>query len=93
VFFLLSVVTVVPILAVLLMKCSVAEKALISVRNEYWHGREFDIRTGQSYCDPEQIRTKAYPVAAEPGSSVIAGPYVAETVPVSVEENYIDVDI
>ena len=58
-----------------------------------WHGWEFDIRTGQSYCDPERIRSKAYPVAAEPGSSVIAGPYVAETIPVSVEENYIVVDI
>ena len=30
-----------------------------------WHGWEFDIRTGQSYCDPERIRTKAYPVADE----------------------------
>ena len=29
-----------------------------------WHGWEFDIRTGQSYCDPERIRTKAYEVAA-----------------------------
>ncbi len=58
-----------------------------------WHGWEFDIRTGQSYCDPERIRTKAYPVVAEPGARVVKGPYVAETVPVRVEEDYIVVDV
>jgi nitrite reductase/ring-hydroxylating ferredoxin subunit len=58
-----------------------------------WHGWEFDIRTGQSYCDPERIRTKAYDVAAETGQTVVEGPFVAETVPVQVEENYIVVDV
>jgi nitrite reductase/ring-hydroxylating ferredoxin subunit len=58
-----------------------------------WHGWEFDIRTGQSYCDPERIRTKAYPVGTASGASVIEGPYVAETVPVRVEEDYIVVDV
>jgi nitrite reductase/ring-hydroxylating ferredoxin subunit len=58
-----------------------------------WHGWEFDIRTGQSYCDPERIRTKAYEVAAESGQTVVEGPFVAETVPVRVEENYIVVDV
>jgi nitrite reductase/ring-hydroxylating ferredoxin subunit len=58
-----------------------------------WHGWEFDIRTGQSYCDPERIRTKAYDVAAESGQTVVEGPFVAETVPVQVEENYIVVDV
>ena len=36
-----------------------------------WHGWEFDIRTGQSYCDPKRFRAKAYPVNVEPGSSVV----------------------
>jgi 3-phenylpropionate/trans-cinnamate dioxygenase ferredoxin subunit len=58
-----------------------------------WHGWEFDIRTGQSYCDPDRIRTKAYPVAAESGASVVNGPYIAETVPVRVEEDYVVVDM
>jgi 3-phenylpropionate/trans-cinnamate dioxygenase ferredoxin subunit len=58
-----------------------------------WHGWEFDIRTGQSYCDPERIRTKAYPVEVEPGLAVVEGPYVAETIPVSVEEAYVVVDV
>jgi nitrite reductase/ring-hydroxylating ferredoxin subunit len=58
-----------------------------------WHGWEFDIRTGQSYCDPEKIRTKSYDVATEKGAKVVEGPYVAETVPVRVEEDYIVVDV
>jgi len=54
-----------------------------------WHGWEFDIRTGQSYCDPETIRTKTYDVAVEPGEGVVKGPYVAETIAVTVEEDYV----
>ena len=58
-----------------------------------WHGWEFDIRTGQSYCDPEKIRTRSYPVEVSPGQTVVEGPYVAETIPVKVEEQYIVVDV
>ncbi|MCW3476670.1 Rieske (2Fe-2S) protein [Limobrevibacterium gyesilva] len=58
-----------------------------------WHGWEFDIRTGQSYCDPERIRTRAYAVNVEPGRLVVEGPYVAETVAVSVEQDYVVVDM
>jgi 3-phenylpropionate/trans-cinnamate dioxygenase ferredoxin subunit len=58
-----------------------------------WHGWEFDIRTGQSYCDPDRIRARTYPVQVEPGTQVVEGPYVAETVPVSVEEDYVIVDL
>lgn len=58
-----------------------------------WHGWEFDIRTGQSYCDPKRFRARAYPVNVEPGSSVVKGPYVAETLSVSVERDYVVVDL
>ena len=58
-----------------------------------WHGWEFDVRTGQSYCDPEKIRTKSYPVEVEAGKTVVEGPYVAETIPVKVEEDYVVVDV
>jgi len=58
-----------------------------------WHGWEFDIRTGQSYCDPEKVRSKSYPVTTASGAAVVAGPYKAETVPVRVEEDYIIVDV
>jgi len=58
-----------------------------------WHGWEFDIRTGQSYCDPKRFRARAYPVNVEPGSAVVKGPYVAETLAVSVESDYVVVDL
>jgi 3-phenylpropionate/trans-cinnamate dioxygenase ferredoxin subunit len=58
-----------------------------------WHGWEFDMRTGQSYCDPERLRVRRYPVNVEPGEMLAKGPYVAETFPVSVEESYVLVEI
>ena len=58
-----------------------------------WHGWEFDIRTGQSYCDPKRFRARAYPVNVEPGTAVVKGPYIAETVKVSVESDYVVVDL
>src|SRR5215211_2888462 len=30
-----------------------------------WHGWEFDIRTGQSWCDPARVRVRSYPVTVE----------------------------
>jgi len=58
-----------------------------------WHGWEFDIRTGQSYCEPKRFRTRAYPVSVEPGTAVVKGPYVAETIKVSVENDYVVVEL
>ena len=51
-----------------------------------WHGWEFDIKTGQSYVDPDKTRIRTYPVEVEAGAAVVNGPYVAETIPVSEEE-------
>jgi nitrite reductase/ring-hydroxylating ferredoxin subunit len=58
-----------------------------------WHGWEFDIRTGQSWCDPETMRVRNYPVSVKPGETVVKGPFVAETVSVRVEQNYVVVAI
>ena len=68
-----------------------------------WHGWEFDVRTGQSWFDPGQVRVRRYEVVVEPGSVIdtIApdmvglqpGPYVAETFPVSVEQRYVIVSV
>ena len=59
-----------------------------------WHGWEFDIRTGQSYCDPKRLsRPSLSGSTSEPGSSVVKGPYVAETIAVSVESDYVVVDL
>ena len=58
-----------------------------------WHGWEFDIRTGQSWFDPKKVRTRAYKTSIEPGAELAKGPYVAETFPVRVEENYVVIDV
>lgn len=69
-----------------------------------WHGWEFDIRTGQSWCDPARLRVRAYSVSVEPGSALLAdpeapapasvkGPYVAETYPVAIDGEYLVVDV
>jgi nitrite reductase/ring-hydroxylating ferredoxin subunit len=58
-----------------------------------WHGWEFDIRTGQSVTDPNGIRTRSYPVEVAQGGEVLERQLVAETVPVTVEENYVVVDV
>ena len=57
-----------------------------------WHCWEFDIRTGQSWCDPTRVRARPYTVSVQPGTRLVAGPYVAETVPVSVENDYVVVE-
>ena len=73
-----------------------------------WHGWEFDIRTGQSWCDPERLRVRAYDVRVEPGSAIasegagaaeapapgmVKGPYTATTFPVSTDGQYVVVDL
>lgn len=58
-----------------------------------WHGWEFDVRTGKSYCDPNRTRTPRYEVAVAAGRDLVEGPYVAKTFPVSVEEQYVVVEV
>jgi len=101
-----------------------------------WHGWEFDVRTGQSWFDPVQVRVRRYDVTVAPGSALVGedsdaqiaegaapppepgttpaevaaaigdtgttepgmegmvkGPYVAETYPVTVEREYLIVEI
>lgn len=58
-----------------------------------WHGWEFDIRTGQSWCDPGSMYVRQFGVKVEPGETLVKGPYVAETFPVSIEGSYIVVEM
>jgi nitrite reductase/ring-hydroxylating ferredoxin subunit len=90
-----------------------------------WHGWEFDVRTGQSYCDPNTVRSRPYQVVVEDGQEVVVeveagdlgvtavprapieqgtvphppipgkvpGPYMAETIPITVEDDYIVVNL
>jgi nitrite reductase/ring-hydroxylating ferredoxin subunit len=58
-----------------------------------WHGWEFDIRTGQSYCDPDSIKARSYAVTVKDGAELAEGPFVAETFPVSVEDQYVLIEM
>src|SRR6266851_1769610 len=71
-----------------------------------WHGWEYDLRTGQSWFDPGRVVVRRYEVSVEPGAQLLTevktppgmeglqpGPYVAETYPVSVEQEYVLVEI
>jgi len=71
-----------------------------------WHGWEYDLRTGQSWFDPARVVVRRYEVSVEPGAQLLTqvktppgmeglqpGPYVAETFPVSVEQEYVLVEI
>jgi nitrite reductase/ring-hydroxylating ferredoxin subunit len=73
-----------------------------------WHGWEFDLRTGQSWCEPGRVRVRRYAVSVEPGAAIagpdteetepgmeglVKGPYKAETYPVSVEQQYVVVEL
>jgi nitrite reductase/ring-hydroxylating ferredoxin subunit len=62
-----------------------------------WHGWEYDLKTGQSWSGPSRVRT--FPVSVEPGGTLagspaaaperMPGPFVAETLQVSVEDDYV----
>ena len=67
-----------------------------------WHGWEYDLATGQSFMGPGRgaMAALSYEVTVQPGRELAApradgripGPYVAETMPVSVEQDYVLVD-
>ncbi len=50
-----------------------------------WHCWEFDIRTGQSWCEPNSVHARTFPVTTEP--------LVAETVDVTIAERYVVVTL
>ena len=69
-----------------------------------WHGWEFDIRTGRSWCDPQRLRVRRYDVSVEGGDTLVAdgdpamggrvpGPFRAETYPVTSDGTYLVVEI
>lgn len=74
-----------------------------------WHQWEFDVRTGQSWFDPVKTRVRAYEVTVEPGgggssngglaggelteAGLEKGPFTAETYSVSVEEQYVVIEV
>jgi len=57
-----------------------------------WHGWEFDLRTGKSWCEPDRVRARQFAVSVTPGAKVAEGPYVAETFPVRIEDDYVVIE-
>ena len=55
-----------------------------------WHGREFDMRTGQTWFDPNRAKVRSRPVAVS--AELQNGPYVTETFPVHIEDSYVIVE-
>lgn len=57
-----------------------------------WHGWEFDLRTGQSRCEPRRLRTRTYDVVLEPGEAP-CDPGPLETFPVTLDERRVVVEV
>ncbi len=57
-----------------------------------WHGWEFDVRSGQSFCRAIRQKARPLPVRVDAGSDIVEGPYKAETVSVQVENDYVVVE-
>jgi nitrite reductase/ring-hydroxylating ferredoxin subunit len=58
-----------------------------------WHGWEFDIKTGQSWCHPESVKARTYKVEVVHGEALAKGPFVAETVQVEIDGKYVVVEL
>jgi 3-phenylpropionate/trans-cinnamate dioxygenase ferredoxin subunit len=59
-----------------------------------WHGWEFDVRTGQSWFDPERMRVRRYLVTVEALTTALEkGPYVVETYGVVVDREVLVIEM
>jgi nitrite reductase/ring-hydroxylating ferredoxin subunit len=58
-----------------------------------WHSWEFDLRTGQSWCDPRRFRTRPYEISVASSDALVSGPYKVQTFGVAVEDQYIVVEL
>jgi nitrite reductase/ring-hydroxylating ferredoxin subunit len=69
-----------------------------------WHGWEFHVRTGQSWCDPARLRARRYELSVEegsaflvdpaaPGPGLVKGPYAVETYPVLTQGRYLVLEV
>jgi nitrite reductase/ring-hydroxylating ferredoxin subunit len=58
-----------------------------------WHGWEFDLRTGKSWCEPERVKVRNYDLKVESGGALVEGPLQAETFPVSIEKQYVVIEV
>jgi nitrite reductase/ring-hydroxylating ferredoxin subunit len=58
-----------------------------------WHGWEFDLRTGKSRCEPDRTKVRSYDAKVEPGGALTDDTLRAETFPVSIEKQYVVVEV
>jgi nitrite reductase/ring-hydroxylating ferredoxin subunit len=58
-----------------------------------WHGWEFDLRTGKSWCEPDRTKLRSYDLKVESGGALVEGELQAETFPVSIEKQYVVVEV
>jgi 3-phenylpropionate/trans-cinnamate dioxygenase ferredoxin subunit len=58
-----------------------------------WHGWEYDLRTGRSFCDPDTVRARGYEIESVPGQTVIEGPFRADVLTIERAEDYLVVDL
>jgi nitrite reductase/ring-hydroxylating ferredoxin subunit len=58
-----------------------------------WHGWEFDLRTGKSWCEPERVKVRNYDLKVESGGALVEGPLQAETFLVSIEKQYVVIEV
>jgi 3-phenylpropionate/trans-cinnamate dioxygenase ferredoxin subunit len=58
-----------------------------------WHGWEYDLKTGRSFCDPNHVRARGYEIEAVPGQSIVEGPFKAEAFPIEREADYLVIEL
>jgi nitrite reductase/ring-hydroxylating ferredoxin subunit len=58
-----------------------------------WHGWEFDLRTGKSWCEPDRTRVRSFELKVESGGALVEGELQAETFPVSIEKQYVVIEV
>jgi nitrite reductase/ring-hydroxylating ferredoxin subunit len=58
-----------------------------------WHGWEFDLRTGKSWCEPDRTRLRSFELKVESGGALVEGELQAETFPVVIEKQYVVLEV
>lgn len=58
-----------------------------------WHGWEFDLRSGRSFCDADRVKARKFEVREIAGRQLVEGPYQAETFPVERDGDYLVVEM
>lgn len=57
------------------------------------HGWEYSLESGESGYDSERDRVRAFEATVQSGETLTAGPFVAETIAISVQDDYVVVEM